>query len=69
MKILMFKNQKQGVPIVAQWVKNLTSIHKIWVRSLASPSGLRIQCCRKLWYRSQVQCRSGVAVAVATVPI
>ena len=26
------------------------------VRSLASPSGLRIQRCRELWYRSQMCC-------------
>ena len=26
---------------------------RMWVRSLASLRGLRIQCCRKLWYRSQ----------------
>ena len=34
------------------------------VRSLASLSGLRIQHCRELWCRSQLQLRSGVAVAV-----
>ena len=27
-------------------------------------SGLRIQCCRELWGRSQVQLSSGVAVAL-----
>ena len=28
-------------------------------------SGLRIQCCRELWYRLQTWLGSGVAVAVA----
>ena len=37
---------------------------RIQVQSLASLSGLRIQYCHKLWYRSQMQLRSGVAVAV-----
>ena len=34
------------------------------VQSLALLSGLRIQCCCELWYRSQMQLRSRVAVAV-----
>ena len=34
------------------------------VRFLASLSGLRIQCCRELWCRSQTQLRSCIAVAV-----
>ena len=34
------------------------------VRSLASISGLRIQCCRELWCRSQTWLGSDVAVAV-----
>ena len=42
---------------------NLTSIHE--VRSLALLSGLRFQRCRELWYRSQTQLGSGVAVAQA----
>ena len=39
----------------------MTNIHE--VRSLASLSGLRIQCCRELWRRSQTQLESVVAVA------
>ena len=35
------------------------------VRSLASLSGLRIQRCHELWWRSQTQLGSGIAVAVA----
>ena len=34
------------------------------VQSLASLSGLRIQHCCELWYRSQMQLRSHIAVAV-----
>ena len=37
---------------------------RTWVRSLASLSGLRIQCCRALQCRSQAQLRSCIALAV-----
>ena len=37
---------------------------RMQVRSLASLSGLRIQYCRDLWCRLQMQLGSGVAVAV-----
>ena len=55
-----------GVPIVAQWLTNLT---RLQVRSLALLSGikdpgLRIRCCRELWHRSQMQLGSHVAAAV-----
>ena len=43
---------------------NLTSIVRMWTRSLASLNGLRIWRCRELWYRSQMRPRSGIAVAV-----
>ena len=36
---------------------------RIHMQSLASLRGLRIQHCHKLWYRSQMQLRSGVAMA------
>ena len=42
---------------MAQWSANQTSIHG-WVQSLPSLS------CHELWYRSQTQLRSCVAVAV-----
>ena len=56
-----------GVPVVAQWVKNPTKLgsRRIRVPSLVPLSGLRIWHCHKLQYRSQVQFRSHVAVAVA----
>ena len=38
---------------------------RIWVQSLASFSGLRIQSCHELWYRLQMWLRPHIAVAVA----
>ena len=38
---------------------------RLWVRSLASLSGLRILCCCELWCRLQMRLGSYVAVAVA----
>ena len=37
---------------------------RMWVQSPALLGGLRIQCCCKLWCRSQTQLRSHIAVAV-----
>ena len=51
-----------GVPIVAQWLTNLSM--KMQVRTLALLSGLKIWCCCEMWYRWQMQLRSRVAVAV-----
>ena len=54
----------QGVLVVAQWVKNPTSIYED-VGSIPSlASGLRTLCCHILWCESQMQLRSCVAVAV-----
>ena len=57
-----FLKRGLGVPLVAQWVKNPTSIHE---DTGLMPGGLRIWCCRELWHRSQMQLGSGIAVAVA----
>ena len=54
---------REGIPVVAQWVKNLSSIDEDAV-SIPGVSGLRIQHCQKLWHRSKMRLRSGVAVAV-----
>jgi len=63
--ICRFKREVSGVLIVAQWVKNLTSICEDVGLILASLSGLRILCCYKLWRRCQMLLGSGVAVTVA----
>ena len=55
----------QGVPIVAQQKQIRLGTMRLWVPSLASLSGLRIQRCHELWYRLQMQLGSDVAVAVA----
>ena len=52
-----------GVPIVAQGKQIRRGSMRSRVRSLSSLSGLRIQCCRELWCRSQMHLASGVAVA------
>ena len=51
-----------GVPVMAQWLTNLTRNHRLQVQSLALLSGLRIQRCHELWWRSQTRLGSGVAV-------
>ena len=54
-----------GVPVVAQQKQIQLGTTRLQVRSLASFSGLRIQCCRELWCRLQTWLRSRIAVAVA----
>ena len=53
-----------GVPIVAQWLKNRTSIREDTVQSLASLGGLRIWCYHRLWCRLQMWLRSSIGMAV-----
>ena len=53
------KTQFMGVPIVAQWKRIYLASMRTQVRSLASFSGLRIQCGHELWCRL----RSGLVVA------
>ena len=64
--LIFLKNIYQfGVPVVAQRKRISLGTIRLWVRSLASLSGLGIRLCRELWYRSQTWLGSGVAVAVA----
>ena len=50
---------------MAQHVKNPTVSMRMQVQSLAFLSGLKYPALRELWCRSQMQLRSGIAVAVA----
>ena len=54
-----------GVLVVAEWKQIQLGIKRLWVRSLASLSELRIQHCRELWCRLQTQLGTCVAVALA----
>ena len=54
-----------GVPAVAQWKRICLASMRMQAQSLASLSGLRIWHCHELWYRSQMQLGSGIAVALA----
>ena len=54
-----------GVPVMAQWKQIQLGTIRLWVRSLALLSGLRVQHCHELWCRLQMQLGSCVAVAVA----
>ena len=49
--------------VVQQSQTQLVSI-RMWVQSLPSLSGLRIQGFRELWSRLQTRLRSGTAVAI-----
>ena len=49
---------------MTQWLMNPPGTIRLWVRSLASLSRLRIWRCLELWCRSQMELRSGVALAL-----
>ena len=53
-----------GVPVVAQWVKNLNSIHEDAGSIPCLSWWLRIQCCHKLQRRSETLLGFHIAVAV-----
>ena len=54
-----------GVPTMVQQKRIRRGTMRLWVRSLASLSGLRIWRCHELRCRSQTWLGSGVAMAVA----
>ena len=56
-------NNTEGVPVVAQWLMNLTRNHEVAGSVPGLLSGLVIQHCRELWCRLQTELRSHVAVA------
>ena len=43
---------------------NLTVSVRMQILSQASLSGLKLQCCRELWFRSQMRLGYGIALAV-----
>ena len=51
---------------MTQWKLTRLIIMRMLVHSLDLLSGLRIQCCRELWYSSELWLGSHVAVAVAS---
>ena len=55
------KENLYGVPIVAQRVKNLTSIHE----EVGLIPGFAHRCCLELWCWSQMRLGSSIAVGVA----
>ena len=59
------KTPELGVPVMAQQKQIQLGTMKLWVRSLALLSGLRIQRCHELWCRPQTLLGSGIAVALA----
>ena len=63
--ISLLKLYIEGTPIVVQRKRIQLGIMRLRVRSLALLRGLRIQRCHELGCRSQMQLRSGVAVALA----
>ena len=64
--IALINNSKvwSGGPVAAQRKQIRPGTMRLWLRSLTSLSGLRIQRCCELCCRSEMQLRSGIAVAV-----
>ena len=66
------KKKKIGVPVTAQQKQIWPGTMPLWVRPLASFSGLRIQCCSELWYRSQTclghHCGCGLSCSSDSTP-
>ena len=63
----ILKGKFQGIPVIAQRVKNPTSVHEDLGSITGLDRGLKIWHCHKLWPRSQMWLGSHIAVAVAAV--
>ena len=50
---IFIKNAASEVPVLAQQKGIQLGTMRLRVRTLPSLSGLRIRCCRELWYRLQ----------------
>ena len=64
---LLLKCNFWGVPVVVQWKRIQLGTMRLWVRSLALLSGLRIRHCHELWCRLQTRLRSHDAVEAVAV--
>ena len=58
------KKKVVGVPVVAQWKRIQLVSMRVWVRSLALLSGIRLWPCPELQCVSQMLLGFGIAVAV-----
>ena len=63
-KDLYQKGEMCEVPVMAQWLTNLTRNHEVAGSILGLLSGLRIRHCRELWCRSKTRLRSLIAMAL-----
>ena len=66
-KGMCFQKAEVGVPILARRKQMQLETMRLWVRSLDSLSGLRIQLCCELWCRLQTWLGACMAVAVVQV--